>query len=59
MPNPKKKCSVCGEEFEVWDVKKPEETCGKRMCVQNLKYQKAHTNPWTGEVPNMEDIKKF
>lgn len=59
MVDVKKECPMCGEEFLVWDVKKPQDTCGKKTCVENRKYQKAHENPWTGEKPDPEEINKW
>ena len=55
----KKKCPICHEEFIIHDIKNPQKTCGKRMCMTNYEYRKKHFDPRNGYKPDPEDIKKW
>ncbi len=55
----KNKCPMCGEEFIVRDMRNPQKTCGRPMCVANYAYQKKNYNPQTGVEPQPEDIRKW
>jgi len=57
----KKKCVICGEEFNIRDLRNQEEekTCGRRICMINSKYQKRHMDPRTGYKPSGNEIKQW
>lgn len=48
--NPTKDCPICGESFVIRDIRNPQATCGKRVCITNHKFAKANYNPRTGET---------
>ena len=52
-------CPMCNEEFIIRDIKNPEKTCGRQMCVRNYAYRKANYNKRTGYKPKSEDIRKW
>ena len=54
-----KKCPVCKKKFVVMDVKNPQETCGRLVCVTNMEYQKKHYDQSTGDKPTFEKINKL
>jgi len=55
----KKTCPICGEEFIINDIKNPQDTCGKRICITNFKYQKKHYDPRSGNKPSPEKMKRW
>lgn len=50
-----KKCPVCGDKVIWTDVKNEPQTCYKKMCSTNLRYQDAHTTS-DGYVRDLKDI---
>lgn len=53
------KCSMCGKDYPFPYTENIPETCGNKVCVTNLKYQKQHKDALTGKMPSSEDIKKW
>lgn len=63
MKNPKKKCVICGEEFEIYDMRNPQKHCGKLMCKRNYEYisrrENATQSSGIGSVPTPDQVKKI
>lgn len=57
--NPKVKCIICGEEFEIYDIRNPQKVCNKKSCRQNWEYVKKHMDPITGDYPDPGKVGKW
>jgi len=63
MKNPIRTCVICGEKFEVYDMRNPTKHCGKLMCKRNYEYisqrEKATQSTGEGSVPTPKEVGKL